>query len=63
MAGQPVHRRALRNSWDTGHYTYHSPIRQNDPVAALGRPSVAFYTGMPGYALWGHLLHGDYPSD
>lgn len=51
----------MRNSWDTGHYTYHCPIRVDDPLSALGRPSGAVYAGMPGYAIWGHLSHGDYP--
>jgi type II secretory pathway pseudopilin PulG len=52
----------MRNSWNTGYYTYHCPIRLNDPRAALGRPSGPFVAGMPGYALWGHLSHGDYPG-
>jgi prepilin-type N-terminal cleavage/methylation domain-containing protein len=44
----------MRGSWSIGDYTYHCPIRSGDR---------AYYLGMPGYALFGHLSGGkDFPS-
>jgi prepilin-type N-terminal cleavage/methylation domain-containing protein len=36
----------MHNSYSVGDYTYHGPTRAADR---------AYYLGMPGYALWGHL--------
>jgi prepilin-type N-terminal cleavage/methylation domain-containing protein len=44
----------MRSSYSVGDYTYHCPVRANDR---------AWYLGMPGYALFGHLSTGKaYPS-
>jgi prepilin-type N-terminal cleavage/methylation domain-containing protein len=44
----------MRGSYSVGDYTYHSPIRVGDR---------AYYLGMPGYALFGHLSGmKDFPS-
>jgi len=44
----------MRGSYSVGDYTYHCPIRANDR---------AYYLGMPGYALFGHLSTGKtFPS-
>jgi len=50
----PFTQEPMRGSWDLGNYTYHCPIRVGDH---------AYYLGMPGYALFGHLSGGrDFPS-
>ena len=44
----------MRNSLNVGNYTYHRPVRAGDR---------AWYFGMPGYALFGHLSTGKtFPS-
>jgi prepilin-type N-terminal cleavage/methylation domain-containing protein len=45
----------MRSSWNVGNYTYHRPVRAGDR---------AWYFGMPGYALFGHLSTGKtFPSE